>query len=390
MSTHADTRPGSAAVATPPPRRRTLRIDFREQAMLLVLVAIAIGFQILTNGLFLSPRNISNLGVQASITGVLAVGMTMLLISGQIDLAVGSSVALAGIVAAKLQVDHGSATATVVVVAILAGAVMGVLQGSLVALAGIPSFIVTLGGMLAFRGLAEVISGSQTIAPIDRSFSDISGYYLSSTVALFLAIVVAVFVLGQILLRFRRRKGGELALLINRLPLLASAAIMAWVSGEYLGMPMPVLILAVVAALGAVLLSRTTFGRRMYVLGGNPEAAHYAGLPRRAVIVGVFVLMGALYGVAGVMQVSRLGGSPPGLSVGLELDVISACVLGGTSLFGGRGTVVGTLVGVLLFQSLTNGMGLLNVGTNTQLLVRGVILVAAVGIDVMLKRRSER
>ncbi len=372
------------------PRRRRLRLDAREQAMLAVLILVALAFQLLSDGLFLSPRNLSNLGVQAAIVGVLAVGMTMLLIAGQIDLSVGASVSLVGIVAATLQVDHGFSTGTIVIVALACGAAMGLLQGGLTAFAGIPAFIVTLGAMLAFRGVGYLISGSETISPIDRSFSQIAGSYLPAGIAYAAVAGVVLLLLVQLARQLRASGRVDVTSLANRLPLLAAVVLVAWVSASYLGLPTAVLILAVTAIAGALLLSQTTFGRQIYVVGGNPEAARYAGLSQRRVIVGVFAIMGVLYGVAGLMQTSRLGGAPPGLGVGLELDVISACVLGGTSLFGGRGAIAGTIVGVLLFQTLTNGMGLLNVGTNTQLLVRGTILVVAVGIDVALKRRAGR
>jgi D-xylose transport system permease protein len=377
------------AISAPVTRRRlSARVDARGQVMILVLIGIALVFQILTDGLFLSPRNLSNLGVQAAITGVLAVGMTMLLVAGEIDLSVGASVALVGIVAATLQVDHDMATGLVVVVAVLLGGGMGLIQGSLVALIGIPSFIVTLGAMLGFRGLGYLISGSETISPIDRSFSDITGAYLAPGISVALTIGVLALVLALVVARSIRERRFATAALVNRLPVIGALLLVAWVSSSYLGLPIAVLIFAAVAAAGSALLSLSAFGRRVYVLGGNREAARYAGLSRTRIVIAIFAIMGVLYGIAGVMQTSRLGGSPPGLGVGLELDVISACVLGGTSLFGGRGTIAGTLVGVLLFQSLSNGMGLLNVSTNAQLLIRGLILVLAVGLDVVLKRRA--
>jgi D-xylose transport system permease protein len=351
---------------------------WRGQAMLVVLALIWIGFDILTQGLFLSPRNLSALAIQGAIKGVLAVGMTLLLIAGELDLSVGATVALAGIVSAELQV-FGFSTIQTVVLTIVCGVVLGAIQGSLVAFAAIPAFIVTLAGMLAWRGLGFVITHSASIAPVSDSFSAIVGSYLPTGLS---AVILAAAALYAAFWAARAKsfvKGGFA---------IAAIGVVAWVVLSYRGLPTAVLIMACCALVGVFLLRQTVFGRRVYVVGGNPEAALYAGISRRQLRFVLFLIMGLVYGLAGAMMTARLGGAPPNVGVGLELDVISACIIGGVSLFGGRGEIQGAIVGVFLFESLTNGMALLNLNVNFQLVVRGLVLVGAVWLDVISQKRG--
>jgi D-xylose transport system permease protein len=351
----------------------------RGQVMLVVLGLIWIGFAILTDGLFISPRNLSALAIQGAIKGVLAVGMTLLLISGEIDLSIGATVALVGIVAAELQVANFDVLHTLVL-ALCAGMMVGLVQGSLVAFAAIPAFIVTLGGMLIWRGAGFVMTGSESIGPISEEFSMISSSYLPIYSSLVLLGIAALF----IFYRSVRKRSVGFGLLW-----LVALAVVAWASLSYRGIPTAVLIMTVCAVGGIMLLENTVFGRRVYVVGGNPEAAMYAGISRRELRFFLFLIMGAGYGLAGAMTTARLGGAPPNVGIGLELDVISACIIGGVSLFGGRGSIQGAIIGVFLFESLTNGMALLNLNVNFQLIVRGLVLIAAVWLDVLTQKQGD-
>lgn len=350
----------------------------RGQVMLIVLVLIWVGFDILTDGIFISPRNLSALAIQGAIKGVLAVAMTMLLISGEIDLSVGATVAFVGIVAAKLQVaDYGMISTLLISVG--SGLAIGLLQGALVAYATIPAFIVTLGGMLVWRGTGFVVTGSESIGPISDAFSSITSSYLPQLPSLALLLMAGALVLYRGL---KTRSAGFTILW------LAAVAVALWVSVSYRGIPTAVLILLACVAAGVILLEGTVFGRRIYVVGGNPEAALYAGISRKQLRFFLFLIMGCAYGIAGSMMTARLGGAPPNVGVGLELDVISACIIGGVSLFGGRGRVQGAIIGVFLFESLTNGMALLNLNVNFQLVVKGLVLIAAVWLDVLTQKQG--
>lgn len=350
----------------------------RGQVMLVVLVLIWVGFDVLTDGIFISPRNLSALAIQGAIKGVLAVAMTMLLISGEIDLSVGATVAFVGIVAAKLQVADAGLLSTLLL-SILVGLAIGLLQGGLIAFARIPAFIVTLGGMLVWRGAGFVVTKSESIGPVSETFSAITSSYLPVGPSLVLLGLVALLVLYRCA---RSRSYVSMTLL------LAAVAIAGWVALSYRGIPTAVLIMAVCLIAGAALLEGTVFGRRIYIVGGNPEAALYAGISRKHLRFYLFLIMGLAYGVAGSMMTARLGGAPPNVGVGLELDVISACIIGGVSLFGGRGRVQGAIIGVFLFESLTNGMALLNLNVNFQLIVRGLVLIGAVWLDVLTQRQG--
>jgi D-xylose transport system permease protein len=348
----------------------------RGQVMLMVLVLIWAGFDILTGGIFISPRNLSELAIQGAIEGVLAVAMTMLLISGEIDLSVGATVAFVGIVAAKLQVADFNMLSTLVI-SLGFGLAIGVVQGGLIAYATVPAFIVTLGGMLVWRGAGFVVTGSESIGPISDAFSDITGSYLPVVPSLVLLGIVGLLVL------YRGRKSIGFTLMG-----LAGVAVALWVTVSYRGIPTALLIMTVCVMAGVILLEGTVFGRRIYVVGGNPEAALYAGISRKRLRFFLFLIMGLAYGIAGAMMTSRLGGAPPNVGIGLELDVISACIIGGVSLFGGRGRVQGAIIGVFLFESLTNGMALLNLNVNFQLIVRGLVLILAVWLDVLTQKQG--
>jgi len=370
----------------------------RAYTMLFVLVVIWLYFHFSTEQIFLDPRNFSNLMRQTAVTGILAVGMLMVIVAGQIDLSIGSVVGLIGGMAALAQ---GQGLAASLGVAILLGVLIGAVHGALVAYANIPAFIVTLGGLLAWRGVILWLSKGETIPIKLEPFKKLGQDYLAPTAGWALAALAIAAVVWLTLSRNRARRRYELdapnmgATLARILvPSLAIAGFVYLMNsyeltpGRFAGIPIPVVILLAVALAGAFLTQNTTFGRYLYAIGGNPDAARLSGISLRKHILAVFCLMGALAGVASLIYTARVGSSSPDAGQLMELDAIAACVIGGTSLMGGRGTVFGACLGALIMASLDNGMSLLNVGSYTQYIVKGVVLVAAVGIDMLGRNRG--
>ena len=370
----------------------------RAYALVFALVAIWLLFQWLTvsdiypYGLFLHPVNLANLLKQMSVTGILAVGMLLVIVARQIDLSVGSVVGLAGGIAAMTQ---GWGLVPSLAAAIVIGVVIGALQGSLVAWLSIPSFIVTLGGLLTWRGVILYLSKGETIPVRHPVFRSLGVSLLAPPAGIALA-VLAVALLAWITVRRNRARR------IHGLPvwgpasvaarILVPAALIAgfvFLMNAQGGIPIPVIVLLAVATAGAFLTQRTTFGRYLYAIGSNPDAARLSGINSSRYILGAFTLLGALVGLAALLHTGRVGSASPDAGGLMELDAIAACVIGGTSLMGGRGTVWGALLGALIMASLDNGMSLVSVENATQYIIKGAVLVAAVGFD-MMGRREQR
>lgn len=369
-------------------------VDWRPYAMVLVLVVVALGFQALTDGLFLTPRNLSNLARQASLTAILATGMVALIVAGQIDLSAGSAVGLVTVVAAWLQVEAHWDAVPAILAALTAGLAMGIWQGAWIAFGRVPSFVVTLGGMLIFRGVALVITEGQTLSPLQPDFVILGQGFLGREVAV--AALAALYIATLIVIYRSRRSNAAHGLPVPRvsttitvatLVLIVLAAVGA-VGSLYLGIPYPVFVMAVIAAVIAFVMRRTSFGRSLYAIGGNPEAAALSGISISRHTFVVFVLMGFLYGVVGILLAARLDAGPPNAGTFMELDAIAAAVIGGTSLLGGIGSVEGAIIGALLMASISNGMSLLNILTWWQQIVTGLLLIGAVFVDIKSKRRS--
>jgi D-xylose transport system permease protein len=373
----------------------------RAYTMLIVLMLIWLFFQWATAdannpyGTFLAARNFSNLMRQTAVTGVLAVGMLMVIITGQIDLSVGSVVGLAGGIAAAAgsQAWLGWGLIPSLAAGIAVGLLIGVAQGALVAYANIPAFIVTLGGLLVWRGVIKGISKGQTI-PLELSgFKSIGQCYIAPVAGYIIAAIACAAIIWLAVRRdsARRRHGfkpeSRLAFIARIIVPCAIVVGFIYYMNRYVGVPIPVVILLAVALGGAFITRNTTFGRYLYAIGGNPDAARLSGINIRRHLLAVFCIMGGLAGVAALIYTSRVGSASPDAGVLLELDAIAACVIGGASLMGGRGTVFGACLGALFMASLDNGMSLKNVPDFTQDIVRGTILVTAVGLDMLGRKR---
>lgn len=364
---------------------------FSRYKIMALLIAIAIiwaFFSWKTEGGFVTPRNLSNLLRQMSVTGILACGMVLVIIAGEIDLSVGSLLGLLGGVAAIMDVTYHLPLPLNLALVLLAGLALGVFNGYLTAYMRIPSFIVGLGGMLAFRGVLLGITGGLTIAPVSADLVYLGQGYLPAQIGVILVIVLFVLALA---LTWRQR--------VNRaqhgLPLpplwrdalkvlLIGAVLLAFVRtlNSYDGIPVPVLLLLALLGIFSYLSTQTVFGRRIYSVGSNMEATRLSGVNVQSVKLWVFGIMGVMCALAGLVNTARLAaGSPSSGSMG-ELDAIAACFIGGTSMRGGSGTIYGALIGALVMASLDNGMSMLDVGTYWQMIVKGSILMLAVWVDV--------
>ncbi len=366
----------------------------RAYTMVFALVAIWLLFTWVTDGIFLEARNFSNLMRQTAVTGVLAVGMLMVIVTGQIDLSVGSIVGLTGGISAIMLTWLGWGLVPSVLAAIVVGLVIGALQGGLVAYANIPAFIVTLGGLLVWRGVIKGVSQGNTIPIGLREFKDIGQSYVEPIIGIVIAAlaILAIVWFNVRRVRARTRHGLTAPNIIDtglRI-VVPSLVVLGFVFAlnSYAGMPIPVIILLAIALIGAFLTQQTTFGRYLYAIGGNPEAARLSGISLRRHILAVFCIMGALAGAAGVIYTARVGSGSPDAGTLLELDAIAACVIGGASLMGGRGSIFGACLGALFMASLDNGMSLKNVPDFTQDVVKGGILVTAVGLDMLGRRKG--
>jgi ABC-type xylose transport system permease subunit len=369
--------------------------SLRDYMLLLILAVIWCFFYVSTDGVFLMPRNLVLLALQTSIVSLAAISAVMLIVTRNFDLSVGSAVALVGVVVALLAGQYDVPPIIAVAAAIAVGLLMGAWQGFWVTRIGVSSFIVTLAGMLYFRGLSMIVTNGATIASLPRPLTRFATAFLPPVPSVLLVIVTVV---GFLLLRWweirRAHQLGVVAkprpLFVKTLvPVVIAAAITLFIV-SWQGMPYLVLLVAFCALAAELVMRRTRFGAQLYAIGGNPEAARLAGINIKRVIFWNFVIAGLAYGITGVALTARVGGAVAG-SAGLflELDAIAAAIIGGTALSGGRGRILGALVGALLMGSLNNGMSLMNVAPFFQDTVRGVVLLLAVALDHLSRSRSK-
>jgi D-xylose transport system permease protein len=358
--------------------RWKVAVPWRSLIMVGALLVIWVVFSLATDGTFLRPRNLSLLARQTSVTAILAVGMVLVIVAGQIDLSVGALAGLMGGLAALAYMNRQWPLGLAFLAVLVGGAVLGAAQGSLVAWLKIPPFIVTLGGMLLFQGALLGITGGVTVSP-SRPFLYVGQAY----VPVWLGWVVGG-VMAAGLLAAGMRGGG--ARLWSRAGFALLVLGFTTVMNAYEGIPVPVLLLLALAGFFSGVAHHTRFGRHLYAIGGNREAAFYSGISIERHIIGVFTVMGLLSAVAGIVLTARVGAATSDAGRIMELDAIAAAVIGGTSLMGGQGTVWGALLGALVMASLDNGMSLMNTEAFWQPIIKGSILVAAVAVDMMGRR----
>jgi len=370
-------------------RLKQLFTRYKLLALLLAVTVIWIFFSFLTDGAFVTPRNLSNLLRQMSITGMLACGMVFVIISGEIDLSVGALLGLLGGVAAILDVSHHWPIQFTVPAVMLLGIAIGMFNGWWSTYLRVPSFIVGLGGMLAYRGVLLGVTGGSTIAPVSSNLVFIGQGYLPRMAGNALAIVLFALL---VTLTVRQRQN-RLRYSLPVVPLwqdgvkivAAGSVLVAFVTtlNQYGGIPVPVLLLLALLGIFTYIATQTVFGRRIYAVGSNLEATRLSGVNTNRVKLMIFALMGLMCALAGLVNTARLAAGSPSAGTMGELDAIAACFIGGTSMRGGSGTVYGALIGALVMASLDNGMSMLDVDSYWQMIVKGGILVLAVWIDVV-------
>ncbi len=369
------------------------KIPFRALAMPLALLAIFVWFAVQSSA-FLSSRNLSMLAIEVSITAVLALGMFLIILPGHIDLSAGSGVGLIGGLAAVLVFEHAWPAPLAILVGVVAAAIIWLAMGSIIVRERVPAFIITLGGLLVFRGLHWLVIHNATV-PVSRGgevnlYSMLTTYYLPPIEGYLLAAGVVIALTTVRWAEYRRRQAagndGEQIFLTT---FVAAQLLFLFVliCNAYRGVPLPALVLGVVAFLVYTLTTQTPFGRYLYAIGGNEEAAIVSGVPVAKVTTCAFLLMGLIVAITGFLQTAYSGASTTTVGSLMELDAVAACVIGGTSLKGGRGTVGGVLLGALIMAALLNGMTLLAVSPESKYIARGLVLALAVWADVRLSKR---
>ncbi|MEU8701020.1 multiple monosaccharide ABC transporter permease [Streptomyces sp. NPDC048680] len=400
--------PKSTGRAAPTPSVTTgtvlldaVRRNTRQYGMLIALGLIVVLFGIWTDGVLLKPNNVTNLVLQNSYILVLAIGMMIVIIAGHIDLSVGSLAAFVSAACAVMTVEHDVPWVLALVLGLALGAVAGAWQGFWITYVGIPSFIVTLAGMLLFRGGTQILLGSRSLGPIPDGFQKISTGYLPEVgphtnyhnLTLLLGLALLAFALLQEVRDRRRQKRHELDVLPRNLFLAKCAAMAAAVLAftltlaSYRGVPVVLLLLAVLLIGFGYVMRNAVIGRHVYALGGNRAAAKLSGVKDQRVTFLVFVNMGVLAALAGAVYAARLGAGVPQAGTNFELEAIAAAFIGGASMSGGVGTVFGAVIGGLVLGVLNNGMSLVGIGTDYQQVIKGLVLLAAVGFDVYNKRK---
>jgi len=363
--------------------------------MPIALLAICIYFSVVSGGLFLSPRNLSMLAIELSITAVLALGMLLVILPGHIDLSVGSGVGLIGGIAAVLTLWHGWPAILAMGAATAIALLIWWAMGAVIVLQRVPAFIITLGGLLAFRGLHWLVIKNSTVPVVEGGgnnlYSNLTTLYLPPALGLGLCGAVVAALVGVAIAGYRRQKAagdgvsGEL-LAMRTFVICQSILLVVLVCNAYRGLPLPAVIFAVVATAVWFLTQQTPLGRYLYAIGGNEEAALISGIPLHAVTIAAFVMMGGLVALTGFLQTAYAGASTTTVGNLLELDAVAACVIGGASLRGGRGTVGGVVLGSLVMAALLNGMTLLAVSPEAKYIARGSVLALAVWADARMRK----
>ncbi|MFI5660568.1 multiple monosaccharide ABC transporter permease [Streptomyces sp. NPDC051684] len=405
------------AAAPPPPPRKAgesagggllqlvvdgMRRNMRQYGMLIALGLLVAVFAVWTDGDLILPRNVSNLVLQNSYILILAIGMMLVIIAGHIDLSVGSLTAFVGSMAAVLTVSHDVSWPVAMILCLVMGGIAGSIQGWLIAYGGIPSFIVTLAGMLVWRGLTEILLKGQTLGPFPDGLQKIGNGFLPAVgpntnyhnLTLLLGVLLAAAVVWQELRDRRRQREFSLDVvpfnlfMLKLVAIVAAIAVVTMLLASYKGTPIVLIILGALVVGYGYVMRNSIFGRHIYAIGGNLPAAKLSGVKDKKVSFYVFLNMGVLAALAGLVVAARLNAASPKAGLNFELEAIAASFIGGASMSGGVGTILGAIIGGLVLGVLNNGMNLLGVGSDWQSVIKGLALLAAVGFDVWNKRKS--
>jgi putative multiple sugar transport system permease protein len=394
----------TATVAAAAPKTVGVRAtsNIREYGLMIALVVIMVLFQVLTSGTLFKPLNLTNLVLQNSYIVIMALGMLLVIVAGHIDLSVGSVAGFIGALAAVLMVRMGMNFLAATVLCLLAGGAIGAAQGYWIAYFKIPSFIVTLAGMLVFRGLTLALLAGESIGPFPKQFQLLSsgfipdffgagGFHVTSLV-IGLLVAAAMFY-TSLRTRLNRQKhgfeGGPLWMFILEHVVISGLFLfLIYLLSSYKGIPNVLVVMGILIALFTFVTMRTTIGRRIYALGGNEKAAKLSGVKTERLTFYTFITMGVLAALGGLIFVARLNTATPKAGVGFELDVIAAVFIGGASASGGVGKVLGAVVGAFIMGVMNNGMSILGIGIDWQQVIKGLVLLAAVFLDVYYKNKA--
>ena len=378
-----------------------LKNNLREYGLLISLVVIMVFFQVETNGTLFQPLNLTNLILQNSYIIVMALGMLLVIVSGHIDLSVGSVSGFVGACAAVLMVNKGMHFVPATLICLVLGGVIGAAQGYWVAFYKIPSFIVTLAGMLVFKGLALAVLEGSSVGPFPEDFQLLStgfipdpfhGETLRVTSMVAGILMALVLLISKVRGRAERVKHGmesepALLFMVKNLVFAGMIAAFSYMLASYKGLPNVLIVMLLLMLVYDFVTSRTTLGRRIYALGGNEKAARLSGIKTERLTFYTFINMGVLSALAGLIFAARLNTATPKAGLGFELDVIAACFIGGASASGGVGKVLGAVIGAFIMGVMNNGMSIMGIGIDYQQVIKGLVLLAAVCVDVYNKKK---
>lgn len=385
---------------------RFIKANIRDTALLLSLLAIMVFFQFTTGGVLFKPVNMTNLILQNSYIVIMALGMLLIIIAGHIDLSVGSVSGFVGAVAAIMMVPWKLDPFVTMAACLALGAAIGGIQGYFVAYHKIPAFIVTLAGMLIFKGLALTVLGGASVGPFPKEFQLLASGFVPDifSVSLFggpfnlLALLIGGLV-TTIIIYFNTKERREQqahgmaeephSIFLGRNILIASAFMgFSFLMAQYKGLPTVLIVMFALIALFVFITTRTTFGRRVYAMGGNEKASKLSGINTERMTFLIFVIMGALAALAGLVFAARLNVATPKAGAGFELEVIAACFIGGAAVTGGVGKIIGAVIGAFIIGVMNNGMSIMGIGIDWQFVIKGAVLMLAVFLDVYYKNKG--
>ena len=368
--------------------------NIRQYMMVFALFAIAIFFQWATGGIFLRVRNLSNLFLQTATVAILAIGIVMVIVTNNIDLSLGSFVGFIGAIAAVLQVDHNWGSGTAILASLAVGLLIGAWHGFWIAYRAVPAFIVTLASMMILRGGILGFTGGKSIYNMQPWFQAIGQDYLSHKMSIAVAVIAVIaYITLEIRKRYIREKYGfeVLSLTLMALKLMIVSILIIVFFGimiAYKGIPYAWLLVMALLIIFTFISEKTTFGRHLYAIGGNAEAARLSGINIKWKLMCLYMLLGVMSAIAGIVYLARLNAATAQAGTLLELEAIASAVIGGTSLLGGEGSIVGAVIGALVMSSLDNGMSLMNIDVTWQYVVKGLVLLFAVWADIATRKRS--
>ena len=387
-------------------KKKTVNLDLKQFGMVFALIAIYIIFYFMTGGINATPMNMNNLIMQNSYVVILATGMLLCVLTGNVDLGVGSYVALCGAIAAKLVVENGMSIPLAFLITILVGTAFVAFNGFFIAYLDIPPFVVTLAGMLIGRGLTYTLLESKTVGPLPDAYVKVgAGFFITNKiqmgsgtldiVCIIVAIVATALIILSELKSIKTRQKYGLAIVTPWQTIVKLAIIIAIVwfffykLARYNGIPIVLIIMAVIVGIYHFITSKTVPGRQIYALGGNAKAARLSGIDTRKVFFWVYTNMGFLAAIAGIVLSARNASATPKAGDGFELDAIASCYIGGAAAAGGIGTVIGAVVGAFVMGVLNNGMFLIGLSTDLQKVVKGLVLLGAVTFDILSNKKKK-